>query len=144
MLIGEYIHTIDDKKRISLPSKFRKELGKKVIVTRGLDGCLFLYSLAEWEKISEKVSNMGMANSESRGFSRFLLGSAAEVDVDGSGRILIPEHAKAFAGITDKVVFAGVYARIELWDERRWARYKKTIDSQAEKMAEKLGDVGIF
>jgi len=144
MLIGEYTHTIDDKKRISLPSKFRKELGKKVIVTRGLDGCLFLYSLKEWEKISARVADMGMANSESRGFNRFLLGSAAEVDVDGSGRILIPDHAKTFAGIEGKVVFAGVYSRIEIWDESRWTRYKKTIDSQAEKMAEKLGEVGIF
>lgn len=144
MLIGEYTHTIDDKKRISLPSKFRKELGKKVIITRGLDGCLFLYSLKEWENISAKVADMGMANSESRGFNRFLLGSAAEVDVDGSGRILIPEHSREFAGVTEKVVFAGVYSRIEIWDESRWIQYKKMIDSQAEKMAEKLGDVGIF
>lgn len=144
MLIGEYTHTIDDKKRISLPSKFRKELGKKVIITRGLDGCLFLYSIKEWEKISARVADMGMANSESRGFNRFLLGSAAEVEVDGSGRILIPDHAKDFAHITGKVVFAGVYSRIEMWDETRWNRYKKQIDKDAEKMAEKLGDVGIF
>lgn len=144
MLIGEYTHTLDEKKRISLPSKFRKELGKKVIITRGLDGCLFLYSLKEWETISHKVSEMGMANSESRGFNRFLLGSAAEVDVDGSGRILIPEHSREFAHITGKVVFAGVYSRIEIWDEKKWNAYKKVIDGQAEKMAEKLGDVGIF
>lgn len=144
MLIGEYTHTIDDKKRISLPSKFRKEIGKKVIITQGLDGCLFLYSLKEWEKISARVAEMGMANSESRGFNRFLLSSAADVDVDGSGRILIPDNIKEFAGIKNKVVFAGVYNRIELWDEGRWTTYKTAISSQAEKMAEKLGDVGIF
>lgn len=144
MLIGEYTHTIDDKKRISLPSKFRKELGKKVIMTQGLDGCLFLYSVKEWEKISAQVANMGMANSESRGFNRFLLAGAAEVDVDGSGRILIPDNQRTFAGINTKVVFAGVYSRIELWDEHKWMTYKSKISSQAEKMAETLGDVGIF
>lgn len=144
MLIGEYTHTIDDKKRISLPSKFRKELGKKVIVTQGLDGCLFLYSQKSWEKISAQIAEMGMTSIESRGFSRFFLSNATEVDVDGSGRILISDNAKSFAGIKNKVVFAGVYSRIELWDEDRWTKYRKSNDSQAEKMVEKLGDLGIF
>src|SRR5688572_1451942 len=114
MFIGQYAHTIDDKKRISLPVKFRKEIGKKIVLTHGLDRCLFAYGVKEWEKISEKLGNLGMLDANSRGFNRFILAGAQEIDVDSNGRILIPEHLKEFAGVNDTVVFAGVFNRIEI------------------------------
>jgi MraZ protein len=142
MLIGEYTHTIDDKKRISLPIKFRKELGKKIVVTHGLDNCLFVYTLKEWEKISEKISELGMGQADKRGFNRFMLAGATLVDVDSIGRILIPEHLRDFADIKEKVVFTGVYSRVEIWNEKRWNEYKQKVIKNADMMAEKLGDIG--
>jgi MraZ protein len=142
MLIGEYTHTTDDKKRISLPSKFRKEIGKNVVVSRGLDNCLFIYTLVEWKKIMEQLGGLGMGQAETRGFNRFMLAGAAEVSVDSVGRILIPEHLRNFAGIKSKVVFAGVYNRIEVWDEKTWNQYTSQVVKKADTMAEKLGDIG--
>ncbi len=144
MLIGEYTHTIDDKKRISLPVKFRKEVGKKIIVTHGLDNCLFLYSLKEWTKISEKLANLSMGQSDSRGFNRFMLAGATEVEIDAVGRMLIPEYLKEFAGLTSKVIFTGVHNRIELWNETRWLEYKKGVLARADALAQKLGEIGAF
>ena len=142
MLIGEYKHTVDDKKRISLPSKFRKEIGKKIVITHGLDQCLFAYSMEEWKKISKKIGELGMGQSDSRGFNRFMLAGASEVAVDSVGRILIPEHLRDFAGVKSKVVFTGVYNRIEIWNDELWDEYKAKVMKGADSMAEKLGDVG--
>lgn len=142
MLIGEYTHTIDDKKRISLPIKFRKELGKKIVVTHGLDNCLFVYTLKEWQKISEKISELGMGQADKRGFNRFMLAGATLVDVDSIGRILIPEYLRDFAEVKEKVVFTGVYSRVEIWNEKRWIEYKQKVIKNADMMAEKLGDIG--
>lgn len=142
LLIGEYEHTLDEKKRISLPKHFREGLGKRVVVTRGLDNCLFVYSRDSWGKIAEKLQSLSFVNADTRGFNRFMLSGAAEVDVDNVGRILIPEHQKAFAGLKKRVVFTGVSDRVEIWDADRWFRYKKLIDKNAERMAKKLGEIG--
>lgn len=142
MLIGEYRHTLDNKNRISLPSKFRKELGKNFVVTRGLDNCLFIYSQKEWKTISQKLGELGMGQSDTRGFNRFMLAGAIEVSVDSVGRILIPDHLKSFANIDTKVVFAGVYNRIEVWNESSWDSYTQQVVKSADQMAEKLGDIG--
>lgn len=142
MLIGEYKHTLDDKKRISLPSKFRTQIGKKIVITHGLDGCLFLYPQKEWGVISEKLGALGMGQADTRGFNRFMLSGASEVTVDSVGRILIPEHLRSFAKIKSKVVFAGVYNRLEIWDENGWETYKSQVVKNADQMAQKLGDIG--
>jgi MraZ protein len=148
MLIGEYTHTLDPKKRISLPAKFRKELGKTVVITHGLDGCVFLYPLSTWKVISEELSgNTGgnhIGTADSRGFNRFMLAGAAEVDVDSAGRVLVPDFLKDFAGLKNKVVLAGVHNRVELWNEKTWIEYKKRIQKQADALAEKLGEVGMI
>ncbi len=144
MLIGEYTHTIDGKKRVALPAKFRKEIGKKMVITHGLDGCLFLYPVSEWKEISKKLADMGMAQADIRGFNRFILSGAVEVEVDSLGRILVPDFLCKFAGLRQKVVFAGVHNRIEVWDERKWKEYKKRINSKADMMAEKLGETGML
>jgi MraZ protein len=142
MLIGEYTHTIDEKNRVSLPVKFRKEVGKKVVVTHGLDNCIFLYSVKEWGNVAEKLGSLGIGQSDTRGFNRFMLAGAVEVDVDAIGRILIPDFLKKFADLKEKVVFAGVHSRVELWNDNRWTDYKGRIEKQADKLAEKLGEIG--
>jgi MraZ protein len=142
MLIGEYIHTIDDKKRIQLPIKFRKEMGKKLVVTHGLEGCLFLYTEKEWNLLAKKISGMNLLSSETRGFNRFMLSGAFELEIDSVGRVLLPENLREFAKIKDKVVFAGVFTRIEIWDETRWNKYKNKVIADADAMAEKLGSIG--
>lgn len=144
MFLGEYLHTLDAKKRISLPVKFRKEVGKTIVVTRGLDNCLFVYSLKDWQKILKKLENLSIAQSDQRGFNRFLLSGAVEMSVDSVGRILIPDFLKDFAGLKSRVVVAGVNDRIEIWNEKAWEEYKRRIEKQADQMAEKLGDLGVL
>lgn len=144
MFIGEYEHTLDEKKRVSLPKAFRQKLGKKMVMTRGLDNCLFVYSHADWEKVAAKLQSLSFAQSDTRGFSRFILSGAAEVEADSAGRILIPDHQKDFAGLKKDVVFAGVSDRVEVWDASQWRSYKQRIEKQADAMAEKLGEIGAF
>lgn len=144
MLIGEYTHNIDAKKRLSLPSKWRKELGKNVVVTRGLDNCLFIYPLKEWQKITEKIGQLPLGQADTRGFTRFFLSGAVETEVDTVGRILVPDFLKEFAGLTARVVLAGIHDRVEMWDEKRWTEYKHRIEEQADQLAEKLGEVGVL
>lgn len=142
MFIGEYQHNLDEKKRVSLPKAFRASLGRKLVMTRGLDNCLFVYSRSAWEKVAGKLQNLSFAQADTRGFNRFILSGAVEVSVDGAGRILIPEHQRVFAGLKKTVVFAGVSDRVEMWDRDRWNTYKTRIESQAERMAETLGEIG--
>ncbi|MBL7045813.1 MAG: division/cell wall cluster transcriptional repressor MraZ [Parcubacteria group bacterium] len=142
MLIGEYTHNLDPKKRLSLPKKFKTELGNKVVITRGLDNCLFMFSEKEWKVTAGKLQELSFAQADTRGFNRFMLSGAVEVDVDSAGRVLVPDFLKDFAGLTSKVVLAGVSDRVEIWDEKRWSAYKGRIEKQAEKMAEKLGEIG--
>jgi MraZ protein len=142
MLLGEYKHTLDDKKRISLPIKFRKEVGKKIVVTHGLDNCLFLYSLGEWQKIAEKLGSLSIGQADTRRFNRFILGGAVEIEVDSLGRILIPDHLRNFAKLESQVVFAGVHNRVEIWEEKRWSEYKNKVSAEADALAEKLGSIG--
>jgi MraZ protein len=144
MLIGEYIHTLDDKNRISLPIKFRKEMGKSVVVSPGLDNCLAIYTAKEWQKISQKLSDSSMLASDNRSFSRFMFGQAVIVDVDTNGRILIPENLKNRSGLTSKVIVIGVQNRAEIWNEKIWNDYKKVVEKQADTLADKLGQIGVL
>ena len=141
--IGEYTYSIDAKKRLAIPSKFRQVLGKKAIVTKGLDNCLFLYPLKEWEKLAEKLSNLPLAKADARGFGRLMLGGAMDVNIDNLGRILIPDYLKQYALLKKKVVVAGVYNRIEIWDDSKWKEYKTKIESGMGDMAERLGELGV-
>lgn len=148
MFIGEFTHTLDDKKRLSLPSKFRKELGKKVIITHGLDNCLFMFTLPQWSKIAEQLGNTSIGNADSRGFNRIMLAGAVELEVDTAGRILIPDFLRQYIGVNgtedknSKLVFAGVHTRIEVWEEKKWKSYKEKILKQADSLAAKLSAIG--
>jgi MraZ protein len=142
MFIGEYRHSFDTKNRISLPAKFRKELGASVIVTRGLDKCLFVYPKSAWKKEAEKISKYSTGSAAGRGLSRLMLAGASEADIDSAGRILVPDYLKSFAGLSDKGVIAGVSDRVEVWDEKAWDAYTKTMEAEADQFAETLGTNG--
>lgn len=144
MFIGEYIHTFDEKKRVSLPSKFRKDLGKKFVLTHGLDACLLIYPLKIWEGMARKLGNLSMGEPTTRGFARFMLAGAVEVQLDSIGRILIPEFLRKYANLSNKVVFAGVFDRVEIWNSTDWQNYKNRIEKNADLMAKKLGEIGVF
>ncbi len=144
MLLGEHKHTLDTKKRLSLPSKFRKELGKTVVITRGLDACLFVYSVQKWKEFTEKLSDLSMGQSNTRAFTRFILGNAVEKNIDSAGRILIPDYLKDFAGLEQKVVVAGLSNRVELWNEEKWEQYQSGLEGQADDLAQTLGDIGMI
>lgn len=144
MLIGEYKHSLDPKKRLAVPSKLRKEIGEKVVLTRGLENCLFLFSITEWEKLSEKISALPMGQKDSRGFARLLLSGASEVELDQLGRVLIPDYLRDYAGLRKTVMVAGVGKRLEIWDEEKWSAYKREIEKNGDQIAEKLGEIGMI
>ena len=140
MFLGEYLHTFDSKNRISLPSKFRKDLGRVVVVTRGLDHCLYVYSRRAWEKEARAYAEEVNGNAARRGLARLFLAGSAEAEVDRTGRVLIPEHLKSFASIKEKAVIAGIADRVEIWEEDAWQKYTAAIERDADAFAEKVGD----
>jgi len=144
MLIGEYKHNLDPKKRLAIPAKFRKEIGEKLVVTRGLDQCLFVYPLAEWEKEAERLNSLPIGAPDKRNFARLSFSGATDVEIDALGRILIPDYLKGFAGLKEKVVIVGIYRRLEIWDEENWMNYKKRMEKQTDVLAEKLGEQGAY
>ncbi|HUT96055.1 MAG TPA: division/cell wall cluster transcriptional repressor MraZ [Candidatus Paceibacterota bacterium] len=143
MLIGEYVHTIDDKKRLAIPSKLRKELGAKAVITRGLDNCLFVFPSKEWQKLAEKLSNLPISQKDPRGFSRLMLAGASEVDLDTLGRVLVPDYLKKYAQLKKNVVIAGIYNRLEIWDQARWNLFKSQSEKEVDNIAERLGELGV-
>ena len=144
MLIGEYIHTIDEKNRVSMPAKFRKEFGKKIIITPGLGQCLFIFTIKEWEKVSKKLSNsdsdLSFLKTDQRSFNRYMFGRAVEVEFDSIGRILIPDFLKDRIGLVNSAAVVGVKDRVEVWSEKAWSEQKEIVEKQAEQLAEKLGN----
>ncbi len=144
MFIGEYSHSIDPKKRVAIPSRFRAGLKDKVVVTRGLDKCLFVYPLKVWEELAQKLGTMPVGESNTRSFVRLMLAGAVDVEVDKQGRILIPDYLKIYAGLEKNVVFAGLYNRLEIWDEKKWTGYKRSAEKNTDEIAEQLGKLGVY
>ena len=138
MFMGEYNHTIDAKGRLIVPSKCREALGDTFVVTKGLDGCLFVYDNKEWNAFEEKLKSLPLTNKEARQFARFFLAGAAEVEVDKQGRILVPNILREFAQISKDVVLIGVASRIEIWSRERFEGIAsfEDMDEIAEHMAE--------
>jgi MraZ protein len=144
MIIGQYSHTLDDKKRLSIPSKWKSEFGKKVVVTRGLDTCLFLYTTKEWSKIAQKLAETSMGSRDARDLNRFFLSGATELELDSAGRILIPEYLKDFAKLKEKIIFAGLFNRAEIWNEGEWEKKQKEVSEKADDVAGKLQEIGMI
>lgn len=143
MFIGEYKHNLDDKGRLAIPSKFRVALKKGAVVTRGLDNCLFLYTSSEWQKLVEKLSLLPVSQSKARAFSRLMLAGAMDVEIDSQGRIVLPEYLRSFAKLKKSLVVAGLYNRLEIWDETEWNNYKTQTEKDSTEIAEQMGELGV-
>ncbi|MDD2274449.1 MAG: division/cell wall cluster transcriptional repressor MraZ [Candidatus Pacebacteria bacterium] len=143
MIIGQYNYNLDPKKRLTIPTKFRSVLSKGAILTRGIDGCLFLYPQKQWNELADKLSKLPLSQANARSFARVMIAGAMDVKVDSLGRILIPDYLKDYAKLDKKVVIAGLYDRIEIWDEENWQKYGETTGTQVENIAEGLKELGI-
>ena len=143
MLIGEYKHTIDTKKRLAIPSKLRRELGAKAVITKGLDSCLWIFPSNQWSKLARGLSQLPLGQRDTRGFNRIMLAGASEVRLDGLGRILIPDYLKQYASLKKNVIIVGVYNRLEIWDEAKWNLFKQSTEKEIDNMAERLGELGV-
>jgi len=143
MFIGEYHHAIDEKGRLAVPVKFRSEMAKGGVVTRGLDNCLFIYTKQSWQELADRLSKLPLAKANSRAFARLMLAGAMEVSVDGQGRVMVPEYLRKFASIKKTVVVAGLYNRIEVWDEKEWEKYRKGTETKSGDIAETLSELGV-
>lgn len=143
MLMGQYEHTIDAKGRVIIPAKFREELGDRFVLTKGLDNCLFVYSLEEWKNIEAKLKTLPLTKKDARAFTRFFLAGAVECEIDKQGRILIPANLREHAKIEKDVIFIGVSTRVEIWSKEVWEEYSNNTDVSFEEIAEHLDDLNI-
>lgn len=138
MLIGAYPHNMDPKGRVFIPARFREDLGEQFFVTRGPDACLFAYSRAEWEVLEAKVRAMPM--SKARKLQIYLFASAAYVEADKQGRILLPQNLREHAGLSRDVMIIGASNRVEIWDRHRWEDFCSTItDESIQSVMDELG-----
>ncbi|OGI17520.1 MAG: cell division/cell wall cluster transcriptional repressor MraZ [Candidatus Moranbacteria bacterium RIFCSPHIGHO2_02_FULL_40_12b] len=144
MFIGEYSHSIDPKKRLAIPSKFRKEIGSRAVITRGLDRCLFIYPLKIWKELAKKLGSLPVGESSTRSFIRLMLAGATDVEVDKQGRVLLPDYLKSYAELRRNVTIAGLYNRMEVWDENKWKKYKSNAEKNTDEIAEQLGKLGVY
>lgn len=143
MLLGEFKHSVDPKGRVAVPAKFRALFEGGAIITRGLEHCLFVFGMKEWETLVQKITALPLAQANSRAFSRLMLSGAVDVQLDVQGRILIPQYLRDYAGFKKNVIVAGLYNRAEIWDAEQWDSYKTKTESQSDDIAEKLGSLGI-
>ena len=141
MLIGEYEHTLDAKGRLIMPSKLREDIGEKFIITKGLDGCLFAFSIEEWKKFEEKLRTLPISNKDARNFSRFFFAGAIDCEIDKQGRFLISSNLREFAGLEKEVIIVGMDARLEIWSKEKWIKFDEDIS--ADEIAEKMEMLGI-
>lgn len=143
MFLGEYQHSLDAKGRITVPAKFRDELGINFVATKGLDNCIFLYPPQEWQRIEHKLHSLPFTRADVRSFTRFFFSGAAEMEIDKQGRILLPLNLREYAAIEKDLLIIGVGSRVEIWSDRKWAEYTAATASSYEALAESLDDLGI-
>lgn len=138
MFIGQFQHTVDGKGRMFMPARFRDRLGEAFIMTRGLDNCLFIYPIDEWEQLTQKLESLQFTRRDHRAFARVFFSGASEVTLDGQGRCLIPPHLRDHAGLNRDAVVIGVSERIEVWSLEGWEAYNQQAAVSYEDIAEKL------
>ena len=143
MLIGEYEHSLDTKGRLIMPSKLREDIGEKFIITKGLDGCLFVFSQSEWANFEEKLKTLPLTNKNARDFVRFFLSGAIECEIDKQGRFLIAGNLREYASMDKEVVIIGVGTRIEIWNREKWKEYNSDENISADSIAENMTMLGI-
>ena len=142
MFMGEYSHSIDEKGRLIIPSRFRDELGTNFVLTRGLDGCLSIYPEAEWTKLEAKLRSLPLTNKNARTITRFLVSAAAQCELDKQGRILVPSALREYAGLEKDVVLTGNLERIEIWDKTKWT--ESTGFDDMDTIENNLSDCGVM
>lgn len=140
MFMGEYRHTIDEKGRIIIPAKFREELGKAFVVTRGLDNCLFVYPAPEWSQLEQKLKTLPFTRSDARAFTRFFFSGATEVELDKQGRVNVPGNLRGYAKLEKECVVLGVSNRVEIWSKPIWESYFAQSEESFNEIAEKIVD----
>jgi len=138
LFMGEYLHSIDAKGRLFMPSRFREGLGDRFVLTKGLDGCLFAYPPTEWGALEQKLKSLPFTRADARAFVRFFFSGAAECDIDRQGRILIPAPLREYACLERDVVVIGVSNRVEIWNKDRWEEYRARAAAAYEEIAEKI------
>lgn len=143
MFIGEYSHTIDQKGRMAVPSKMRGQLGSGAVVTRGIDSCLWVFPKKEWQALAGKIAQLPLTDANSRAFSRLMLAGAMEVEFDSQGRVLLPGYLREYAKLSKNAVVAGLYSRLEIWDETKWQTYKTKTEKATEEITAALSELGI-
>lgn len=143
MLLGIFSHTLDAKRRVPLPARLRATLGQKVVVTRGLEQCLFVYPLDNWTEFSEKLSKLPLSQQSARSFSRLMFSGASEVELDNLGRVLLPEYLAKHAQLKKEVVVVGAGNRLEIWDKEWWEKYQSRETEDMEVIADQLKEFGI-
>lgn len=141
MFMGEYGHNIDRKGRLIMPAKFREELGEHVVVTRGLDGCLYVYTTEQWMEVYEKLSSLPSTNKNARWYQRMVLSKAAECEMDAQGRILIPSSLTSLAELKKECLIIGMANHLEIWSKERWEAVEQDQMDQFEEVAEQLSDI---
>ena len=144
MLMGEFHHNIDEKNRLVIPSKFRAELGEKFVITRGLDKCLFVYSIEEWNKFADKLKMLPFTHRDARNFTRFLLSGASDCEFDRSGRICITSPLIEYADISKECVIIGANDRLEIWSKENWDKFISENEDQLSDIAENLFTTGDY
>jgi MraZ protein len=144
MFIGEYLHTIDEKGRLAIPYRFRKYLKEGAVVAKGLvDKCLCLYPKEEWERLSAKLTSLPISDSKARAFARLMFSGAVEVSFDRQGRILLPNYLRQYVGLKTQAVIAGVYSRVEIWDQKAWEQYKENSEKGSEEISKHMSELGV-
>ena len=142
MLMGEFQHNLDAKGRLFMPVKLREALGTKFVLTKGLDGCLFVYDLEQWRLLEAKLNSLPMTRKGARDFNRFFFGGA-EGECDKQGRVLLPVNLREFAGLDKNAVIVGVGNRAEIWDAERWNAYNEENAEDVGELAEQLADLDL-
>ena len=143
MFLGEYQHSLDVKGRITIPAKFREQLGDRFVVTKGLENCIFLYPLMEWQTIENKLRSLPFTRADVRSFARFFFSGASELEVDKQGRTVLPANLREYALIDKDLIIIGVGSRAEIWSVESWEKYIEGAEGSYEDIAASLVDLGI-
>lgn len=143
MFIGEHSHSIDEKGRLSIPAKFRPAFKQGIIITRGVDHCLWLYTMPEWRRLAEKLAALPITQQKSLAFARLMLAGAWDAKLDSQGRVIVPDYLREFGNISKQVIVAGLLNRVEIWDAKKWAEYKKSAEQNSEDIAAGMAELGV-
>ena len=143
MFIGQFEHAIDEKNRLAIPAKFRRSIHGEAVITKGLDGCLFLFTADKWQKMAQSIGQLPLTKSSARLYSRLILASAQDVEFDKQGRIILPQYLRKYASIDGDAMVVGVYDRIEIWDKSKWSKTVEKDETKAAKAVEELSETGV-